>query len=94
MTIFDFHPHLQARMSERGVTKEEIEETMREGKGVADAKPGTLGKVFVIPYNSTWENKFFEEKEITVYYKIVEGKTVLLTVVAKYGKFSTGGKKK
>ena len=67
---------------------------MREGKEVADAKPGTFGKVFVIPYNSTWENRLFEEKEVTVYYKNVGGKTILLTVKAKYGKFSRGGKRK
>ena len=84
---------MQARMLERGVTKEEIERVMLEGKEVADAKLGTFGKVRVFPYKSTWESKFFEEKEVTVYYKTARDETILLTVKAKYGKFPAGGKK-
>ena len=51
------------------------------------------GKVFVFPYRRAWEGQFYEEKEVTVYYKIVTGKMVLLTVKARYGQaFPRGGK--
>ena len=35
-----------------------------------------------------WEGEFFEEKEVTVYYKIKSDKLILLTVKARYGKNS------
>jgi len=58
----DLHPHLRARMVQRGVTREEIEKTLNDGWEADDAKLGTLGKVVVLPYNGPWEDEFFEEK--------------------------------
>jgi len=63
----DFHPHLKARMFQRGVTEEEIERTLKAGRLADDAKPGTVGKVFVFPFGREWEGKSFAEKEVTVY---------------------------
>jgi len=40
----DIHPHLRARMVQRGVTKEEIEKTLEKGEDARDAKLGTYGK--------------------------------------------------
>jgi hypothetical protein len=80
------HPHLKARMLQRGVKVEEIERVLNEGWDVTDSKSGTLGKVFVFPYNGIWEGKLFEEKEVTVYYKLVNDRMMLLTVKARYGK--------
>lgn len=82
----DLHPHLKARMSQRGVTQQEIQETVKLGAVAIDAKSGTLGKVMVFPYAQEWEGKFYEEKEVTVYYKMVGKQLVLLTVKARYGK--------
>jgi len=73
-------------MLQRGVTQEEIERTLNEGWEASDAKPGTLGKVLVFPYQAEWEGQFFEEKEVTVYYKVVGERLVLLTAKARYGK--------
>lgn len=87
----DIHPHLRARMYQRGVTKEEIEKVMNEGLEADDAKAGTCGKVLVFPYNRNWEGINFEEKEVRVYYKIIEGEVIVLTVKARYGKFSPEG---
>ena len=57
-----------------------------------DAKEGTTAKVFVFKYNAYWEERYFEEKEVTVYYKHKDRKLILLTVKAKYGKsFIKGG---
>jgi len=81
----DLHPHLRARMRQRGVTQEEIEQTLNEGWRAIDAKPGTLGKTMVFPYEQEWEGKFYLEKEVTVYYKKADDDIILLTVKARYG---------
>ncbi len=81
----DLHPHLRARMRQRGVTQEEIEQTLNEGWRATDAKPGTLGKTIVFPYEQEWEGKFYLEKEVTVYYKKADDDIILLTVKARYG---------
>jgi hypothetical protein len=92
LSATDFHPHLRARMLQRGITRGEVERTLRDGWEARDAKAGTAGKVFVFPYNADWEGKRFAEKEVTVYYKFVGGKLVVLTVKARYGEsFLKGG---
>lgn len=52
----------------------------------ADAVEGTFGKMKVFTCNREWEGNFFEEKEVTVYYKYKGDQFVLLTVKARYGK--------
>ncbi len=85
----DFHPHLKSRMAQRGVGIGEIEKTLSEGRDATDTKVGTFGKVLVFVYNNEWEGNFFQEKEVTVYYKIIDDRLVLLTVKTRYGeKFS------
>lgn len=79
------HPHLKARMSQRGVTIEEIEQTLNDGWEARDAKRGTKGKVLVVPYAAEWEGCFYSEKEITVYYKLLDEEVILLTGIARYG---------
>lgn len=59
---------------------------MNEGWEAKDAKPETIGKVFVFPFNKQWEGKFFEEKEVSVYYKLIDDRVALLTAKARYGK--------
>jgi hypothetical protein len=83
----DIHPHIKARMLQRGISITEIEETINKGWDADNAKEGTIGKVFVFPYKEEWEGKFFEEKEVTVYYKYKAESLVLLSAKARYGKF-------
>lgn len=91
VTSEDLHPHLKARMDQRGVKRRESERTLNEGWEAEDAKEGTFGKVMVFPYQAEWEGRFYEEKEVTVYYKFVDNRLILLTVKARYGKdFSRG----
>ena len=82
----DLHPHFRARMAQRGITREEVERTINDGWNASDAMPGTVGQVFVFAFKAEWEDKFYAEKEVTVYYKMVEGHLVLLTTKARYGK--------
>ncbi len=39
-----FHSHVRRRMEQRGVTEEEVRETLAQGWEVSDAKPGTKGR--------------------------------------------------
>ena len=90
----DIHHHLRARMQQRGVSMDEIEITLNKGWKAEDAKEGTIGKVFVFGYNTYWEGRYFEEKEVSVYYRYKKEELILLTVKARYGKaFMTGGRK-
>lgn len=73
-------------MEQRGISIEEIETTLNRGWPADDVKEGTEGKVFIFPYNNLWEGKFYEKKEVTVYFKIKDKNLVLLTVKARYGK--------
>jgi len=82
----DLHAHLKAPMEQRGITRAEIARTLNDGWEAKDAKSGTIGKVFVFPYNKIWQDDLFQEKEVTVYYKIINEDIVLLTVKARYGK--------
>ena len=86
ITEADLHPHLRARMEQRGITRQEIEHTLNAGWAASDAKPGTKGKVFVFDYRAEWLGHFFEEKEVTVYYKVIGEAIALLTAKARYGK--------
>jgi hypothetical protein len=38
------------------------------------------------PKNGMWEGSFFEEKEVSVYFKLLNDTIVLLTTKARYGK--------
>ncbi len=82
----DLHPHIKARMYQRGISLQEIQETLINGWDAEDTKKGTSGKVMVFSFNTLWEGNFFEEKEVTVYYKYKQGELVLLTAKARYGR--------
>jgi hypothetical protein len=87
ITPADLHPHLQARMRQRGIgiTLEEIEQTLNDGWEAADAKPSTFGKVMAFPDAAEWEGHFYPEKEVSVSYKVAAEGSVLLTAEARYG---------
>lgn len=90
----DLHQHIRARMLQRGISVIEIEETLNRGWNAGDVVEGTAGKVAVFTYNAEWEGKFFEEKEVTVYYKYKGEKFILLTAKARYGKDFKKGEKR
>ncbi len=87
----DIHPHLRARMNQRGVHLEEIQRVMNDGWPTTDSKQGTSGKAFIFNYAAEWEGQFYPEKEVTVYYKVIDEEIVLLTVKARYGQGFTKG---
>jgi len=72
-------------MQQRGITREEIEQTLNEGWEATDAKSGTLGRVMVFRYEAEWEGESYQEKEVTVYCRVTGEKLILLTAKARYG---------
>jgi len=84
----DIHPHLRARMLQRGVTKEEIEQTLEKGKDAKGAKLGTYGKVLVFLYNKYWEGycKLVGNEAMILTAKAVETKTISPGVHADFNK--------
>ncbi len=86
ITQDDLHHHLKARMRQRGISLEDINQTLSEGWESTEAKSGTFGKVKVFTYNDKWEGRFYKQKEVTVFYKITKGMDIiLLTAIARYG---------
>jgi Domain of unknown function (DUF4258) len=81
----DLHPHLAARMRQRGVSREEIEQVLDRGRPAKNVKPGILGKVAIFSDGIEWQGRMHAEKEVTVYYKLVAKRLVVLTVKARYG---------
>ncbi len=77
----DIHAHIKARMKQRGISIEEIQTVLAEGWNAEDSVAGTIGRVFVFSYKAEWEGKFFEKKEITVYYKYKEKTYRMLTAM-------------
>ena len=72
-------------MEQRGITEDEVRKTIREGWRSGDAKPGTQGRTMVFPYDADWKETHYEEKEVTVYFKVDNDELILLTAVARYG---------
>jgi len=72
-------------MEQRGITEEEVRKTLREGWDTRDAKPGSEGRILVFTYDAVWERTHYEEKEVTVYFKLEDEQLVLLTTIARYG---------
>jgi hypothetical protein len=82
----DVHAHLQARVAQRGVTLTEMQQVLDGRREATDCRPGTSGRVLVFSYQAEWEGRFYEEKEVTVYYKMKGEQIILLTVKARYGR--------
>ncbi|BCB95483.1 hypothetical protein JZK55_04050 [Dissulfurispira thermophila] len=58
----DLHPHIKARMKQRGVSIGEIETVLNRGWDANDAKEGTIGKVLVSSYNADWGGSSLKKK--------------------------------
>jgi len=79
-------PHTVERANERGTSKEEIIETIRNGFSI-DAKYGRKGKGLIKDYNETRNGKQYEQKKIEVYYMEENNTIITITVYVFYGKF-------
>ena len=70
-------------MSERGVSHEEIEETVTNGE-TFDAKFERIGFRKTFPFENEWRGKFYSVKQVEVYAVKEENGFLVITVISKY----------
>jgi hypothetical protein len=79
-------PHTIERAKERGASEEQIIETLTSGRPII-AEGKRFGKVKTFDFHNLWKGKYYDEKQLIVYY-ITEGETITtITVYVYYGKF-------
>jgi hypothetical protein len=81
--MIKIHPHALQRSKERGVSKNEIINTVNTGESFP-AKYGRIGfrKNYVL--NDVWEDNYYSNKQIEVY-TVKDGNDYLvITVIVKY----------
>ncbi|MFH0917511.1 MAG: DUF4258 domain-containing protein [Candidatus Omnitrophota bacterium] len=77
-----FSEHAIKQMAERGVSKEEVIQTIRNGERIP-AKHGRIAYRHNFQYNSKWGNKFYNIKQVIPI--IEEEKSIIvITVYAFY----------
>lgn len=79
--------HATARMKIRGIKEEEVIRVIKEGDSV-EAQEGYLGRKMVFLFQSTWESRYYEEKEVTVIYAQEDDIINVVTVKSRYGRFT------
>ena len=68
------------------------ERTLADGWPSAGAREGRLARTLVFPFAAEWQGRVFAEEEVTVYFKVADGETVVFTAIARYGAgFPRGG---
>jgi len=77
------HPHALTRLSERGVTQDEVVATVQTGEQFP-AKFGRTGFRKSFRFDSTWQERFYATKEIEVI-AVRDGEDwLVITVVTRY----------
>jgi hypothetical protein len=81
--IVELHPHARERLDERGVTEEEIIETVRS----APRQPAKFGRSAfrkAFAYNAVWRGRRYAFKEVEAIAVDVPGGMLVLTVIARF----------
>jgi hypothetical protein len=82
MTI-RIHPHAETRMNERGVSHEEIVETINNGE-TFDAKYDRNGFRKNFTFEGEWRGVFYRIKQVEVYAVKEETGFLVITIISKY----------
>jgi hypothetical protein len=77
------HPHARERMEERGVTCEEVLETIGSGF-ISSARFGRMRYMRTYDYCGFWRGKIYQHKQIEAYCVDEESDVIVITVVVKY----------
>lgn len=78
--------HTLERAAERGASSEEIIDVITNGRPIP-AKYGRLGKSKIFNFNQTRLGRFYEQKQIEVFFAIEGDAIVTATVYVFYGKW-------
>ena len=79
-------PHTLQRAQKRGVTEDEIRDTITNGISIP-AKQERFAKSMIFAFQAMYNNIFYKEKKVEVYYVIEQEIIITVTVYAFYGKF-------
>lgn len=82
--IIRIENHTLEQAEERGVSRDEIVETLKNGVPFT-AKYGRIGKFKVFPFGKVWRGKYKAEKKVEVIYTIEKDSIITVTVYAYYG---------
>lgn len=77
-----FSDHAKKQMAERGASKKEVIETIRNGENLP-AKHGRIAYRHNFQYNNKWGNKFYRIKQIVPIVK-EEKSIIVITVYTFY----------
>jgi hypothetical protein len=77
------HPHAEARMAERGATREQVEATVTAGERFP-ARFGRTGFRRNFVFNADWRGRRYQTKQIEAFAVQEEGDWLVITVLVKY----------
>ena len=83
--MIEYTDHAEDNLLDRGATKEEVEETIRDGIETTNARPPALSRSLVFREGYYFEGRWYPHKEIMPIYVIEDDLTVVLTVIVRYG---------
>jgi hypothetical protein len=83
MDNINIHPHAKERMQERGVTKEEVVETILKGESFT-VKFNRVGFRKNFNFYCKWRGKYYNNKQVEVIAVRDNEELVVITVIAKY----------
>lgn len=77
------HTHAKERIAERGVTEEEVIDTVLKGETFA-VKFNRIGFRKNFSFSGKWRNKDYNNKQVEVIAVKEEDNIIVITVIAKY----------
>jgi len=77
------HPHARERLTERGISEEEVTATVRTGERF-QAHSGRVGFRRNFPYGTTWRGRAYATKQVEVVAVEEPERWVVLTAIARY----------
>jgi hypothetical protein len=81
--MIKIHPHAIERLKERGATENEINITVESGE-MFPAKFNRTGFRHNFDFNSFWNNKLYQNKQIEAYAVKEDNAWLVITIIVKY----------
>ena len=81
--IVHFHPHALDRMTERGVTEDEVKATVEQGEKFP-AKFGRTGFRRNFVFEDEWRGRYYRTKQVEAYAVREDSDWLVITVITRY----------
>jgi hypothetical protein len=81
--IVHFHPHALNRMTERGVTEDEVKATVEQGEKFP-AKFGRTGFRRNFMFEDEWRGRYYRTKQVEAYAVREDSDWLVITVITRY----------